>query len=298
MRTYLQNEALHQETVSAAKNEKAATFFLLERLAEVDATKLYAVMGYASLWEYVHRALQYSESQASERVSAMRLTVKIPEVKKELENGNLSLTTAAKLASHVRREKTDEDEALVLLKAVSGKSSREVEKILKVESNTATKTTRITIDVDQAFLELMTRMKELSGHPGSTPEELFKLAMQSFVKKKEIPQTSAKTESTLRAQKVTQGQDAAKKEYKNHSRYIPVATKIKIRVRSGDQCEYQSPDGRRCTSKHSLEYDHIQAYAKGGITEFENLRHYCAAHNRLSAIQQFGEKKMREFLRQ
>ena len=177
-------------------NEKQATLILLEHLAEVDHRRLYAVMGYSSLWIYVHQALHYSEPQTSERVNAMRLMVKVPEVKKELEAGNLTLTTIAKLASHVKREKCKTPETLELLEAVSGKTTRETERILVSESSSEARPdlvkpvsralTRIIIEVDQDFLTLMKRVQEVSGHPGSQPQELFRTTLQEFVKKREV----------------------------------------------------------------------------------------------------------------
>lgn len=99
----LSNNELHRQTVKAAASEKAATLVLLEHLAEIDVRRLYALYGYPSLWEYVKTELGYSESQSFERINAMRLIRKAPEVKTELENGNLSLTATAKIGAHVRK---------------------------------------------------------------------------------------------------------------------------------------------------------------------------------------------------
>ena len=130
----LSNDLLLSETQQAASNEKAATLILLEHLAEIDRRRLYAVRGYSSLWEYVHKALQYSEAQAYDRVSAMRLMVRVPEVKAELRSGKLTLTTTAKLGAHARRGKLRPEETVTLLREISGKPSREVERVLVSQS--------------------------------------------------------------------------------------------------------------------------------------------------------------------
>ena len=192
----ISDEELHARTLTASANEKQATLVLLDYLAEVDHRRLFALRGYASLWDCIHKYLGYSEAQASDRVNAVRLIAKVPQVKKELEEGNLSLTTAAKLGSHVKREKCENNEVLDLLQTVSGKSSREVEKVLAAESTQPARpdqikvvtkyTTRIAIDVDQEFLDLMKRVQELSGHPGSSAQSLFKTAMSEFVKRREV----------------------------------------------------------------------------------------------------------------
>jgi hypothetical protein len=148
--------------------------------------------GYSSLWLYVHQALGYSESQASERISAMRLMVRVPEVREEIENNRLTLTAAAKLATHVRRERNNESETIELLGAIHGKSTREVERVLASQASEpvriesvrpiSAETTRILMDVDQDFLNLLNQVRELQGHFGSSTSELIQTAMKGFVK--------------------------------------------------------------------------------------------------------------------
>ncbi len=304
------NKTLHALTLSAAQNEKSATITLLEHLAEIDRRRLYAEMGFPSLWVYVHELLGYSESQTSDRVNAMRLMMKIPEVKNELESGKISLTTTAKLATHVRREKTSTSETLNLLSAISGKSSREVEQYLaqnsvvdfkmdKLKSITP-QTTRIIIDVDLEFLELINRVRELKGHPGTSTQELLKVSMQNLVKKHEIK--PSKVSSKNHQQKEYNEIELPAPEVKTHiaeddSRYIPTHIRTKIRLRSGDQCEFvDHSTQRRCNCKTKLEFDHIIPYSLGGQTTFENLRHFCSSHNKLSAIRQFGRSHMSLYL--
>ena len=308
----LSNEALHANTVIAASSEKTATLLLLEHLTEIDRRRLYAVKGYSSLWLYVNQALGYSETQASERVSAMRLIVKIPEVKKELEAGNISLTTTAKLAAHVRREKTDQTKTTDLLKSILGKSSREVDRVLASESSATARpdqlkmitseTVRITIDVDQEFVMLMNKVRELKGHLGSSSQDLFKIAMQDLVKHNEVKchAFKSKTRPELPAQKVLLTPSPTKSDTQNLpvSRYIPLKVRHQIRLRSGDQCEYiDSISQHRCNCKIKLEFDHIIPFSVGGLSNIKNLRHYCSSHNKLAAIRYFGRDKMQRFLK-
>lgn len=324
------NKELHTLTLHASKSEKSATLVLLEHLAEIDRRRLYAEMGFPSLWIYVHELLGYSESQTTERVSAMRLMTKVPEVKKELIAGNISLTTTSKLATHVRREKTSQTETLNILSAISGKSSREVDQYLAKNSVVEYKmdklkpitseTSRIIIDVDQEFLVLMNRVRELKGHQGSSTQELLKLSMQNFVKrfdvksnpnatvKQNAPETSTAANakqtmtpvarSSLRAPEVTHSNSEVSNTRSTHSRFILSGIKNKVRLRSGDRCEYVDPNTqRRCQSKMKLEFDHIVPFSLGGQSTFENLRHLCASHNKLSAIRQFGSSHMKQYLK-
>jgi hypothetical protein len=310
----ISSDILHQLTLQASKTEKSATFQLLEHLAEIDRRRLYAEKGFPSLWVYVNEFLGYSESQTSERVSAMRLMMKVPEVKKELEEGKISLTSTAKLATHVRREKSGTKETLELLSAISGKATREVDQYLAQKATVefhmekfkaiTSETTRIIIDVDQEFLTLMNRVRELKGHPGSSTQELMKIAMQNLIKKNEVKVTEKKNNSSeikhdnLLSPNTSTLSLRAREGELNPSRYISQQIRNEIRIRSRDQCEYiESSSGKRCPCKTKLEFDHIIPFAMGGQSTLENLRHYCPAHNQLSAIRHFGFQHMSRFLK-
>ncbi len=69
----LSDHELHIEVEKKAGAEKTVTLELLEYLHEIDIRRVYALMGYSSLWEYVCKYLKYSEYQASEKINAMRL---------------------------------------------------------------------------------------------------------------------------------------------------------------------------------------------------------------------------------
>ncbi len=137
----LSNEELLSHTKLAAQNEKEATLRLLDYLAEVEARRLYSLRAYTSLWEFVVKELHYSESQASERIHAMRLLKKVPEVKKHIEEGELSMTTAAQINRFLHQEsksspmKWQPEKTSKLIALCKHKSKREVEAVLVAESN-------------------------------------------------------------------------------------------------------------------------------------------------------------------
>lgn len=86
---------------------------------------------------------------------------------------------------------------------------------------------------------------------------------------------------------------AAKLSVKTPSRYIPAPLRRAVLQRDGFQCSYnESATGRRCDSRHRLELDHIQPYARGGARSLSNLRTVCRAHNLRAAYKTFGELKM------
>jgi 5-methylcytosine-specific restriction endonuclease McrA len=71
-------------------------------------------------------------------------------------------------------------------------------------------------------------------------------------------------------------------------RYIPANVRRAVHERDRDQCTFVSEDGRRCSARGSLEYDHIEPVARGGGSTVENLRLRCRAHNQFEAERMFG----------
>jgi hypothetical protein len=81
------------------------------------------------------------------------------------------------------------------------------------------------------------------------------------------------------------------------SRYVPRPIRDTVYVRDGGCCTYVSADGKRCGSKHRVQYHHRDAYARGGTNDAENISLMCATHNMLLAEQEFGRAHMQKFKR-
>ena len=65
-------------------------------------------------------------------------------------------------------------------------------------------------------------------------------------------------------------------------RHIPAAVRRHIWLRDGGRCCYRDPlSGRRCTSSHLLQIDHLLPVAQGGGPDPSNLNLLCAAHHRM-----------------
>ena len=65
-------------------------------------------------------------------------------------------------------------------------------------------------------------------------------------------------------------------------RHIPAAVRRHVWQRDGGRCCYRDPlTGRRCTSSHLLQIDHLLPVAEGGGPEPDNLVLRCFAHHRM-----------------
>jgi hypothetical protein len=121
----LDNAALVSALTRLAGHEREATVALIVHLAEFDSRRLYAGLGFPSLWAYCMEVLRLSEDATCNRIETARMARKYPVVLDMLEKGTLSPTTARLLAQRL----TDENHEAVLAEA-SGKSKRQVEEIL------------------------------------------------------------------------------------------------------------------------------------------------------------------------
>jgi hypothetical protein len=121
----LDNAALVSALTRLAGQERAVTVALIVHLAEFDSRRLYAGLGFPSLWAYCMDVLRLSEDATCNRIDTARMARKYPVVVDMLEQGTLSPTTARMLAQRV----TDENHEALLAEA-SGKSKRQVEEIL------------------------------------------------------------------------------------------------------------------------------------------------------------------------
>jgi len=62
-------------------------------------------------------------------------------------------------------------------------------------------------------------------------------------------------------------------------RYLAMAVRREIHGRDNGQCAFVSADGRRCTARAFLEFDHVRPRARSGASDASNLRLLCKAHN-------------------
>jgi len=71
-------------------------------------------------------------------------------------------------------------------------------------------------------------------------------------------------------------------------RHIPAHVERAVCERDGGQCTFVGENGKRCSERSMLEFDHIDPVARGGEATVQNLRLVCRAHNQYEAEVIFG----------
>ncbi len=296
----ISNENLISKLKEFKDTENLSVANIIYYLSELDNRGLYRDLGYSSLFSYCTDALGYSESAAYRRVQAARFLKTNPEIYESIKTGKLSLSAVSEIA------KIKEANAkMELLKASEGKSARVVQAMAAkfqapVKSKRETirakqvvtsdeptlfslqkpiaqtqESYSITIEVDKDFMNLLNETKALIGHRPTS--EVFRKTMAEFVDKR----TQIKRRVAIKAPV--------------NSRFIPKSVKLLVMDRDNKQCSFVSSDGKRCTEKHSLEFDHKVPYAVGGTNGTENIRLLCKAHNLLHAERFFGKDKVSSY---
>jgi hypothetical protein len=138
--------------------------------------------------------------------------------------------------------------------------------------------------LEQAGHDLLRHVQDLLGHQVAAGDiaEIFVRALTVYAAQLE-KQKLAATEQPRPARCPRPG-----------SRHIPAHVKRAVRERDGGQCTFVSESGRRCEARSSLEWDHIQEFARGGEATVDGIQLRCRAHNQLTAERTFGAGFMRE----
>lgn len=304
----LSNENLLSQTLDLVKRERELAAQILWHLREIEARKLFASLGYSSLFEYAVKELRYSDGAAMRRINAMRLLREIPEVEDALKNGSLTISHLSSAQSFFRAEEKTETPTIYtssekqnLVLSLQGKSRREADKVftclspeylaqslekIKVVTETSSKLETV---VDQRVLDKLERIRQLASHKlkSQSMAELIEFLADLGLEKLEVkkPKTitpPAEPEANL-----------SKPDLVSSSRYIPVEMRRRLLDRAQHRCELVDAKSKhRCEAKRFLQVDHIVPLALGGKTNFENLRILCSTHNQWAATQYFGINKM------
>jgi len=252
---------------------------ILEHLEEIHRRRVYADLGYSSLFKYLVKELRYSEGAAARRINVLNLVKEVPKAKEMIANGELNLTSASLTQTLLKNEKKKEQ----FLNTVRDLSSREVERKLiamtgggtgkkEVKRRCSADSVRISLILRDETMDKMNRLKAMTKKYDTA--ELIDFALELALKQCHPGREKGR---------ISKGS-------KNY-RVVPAKTKRKLFQRAQNSCEIVG-----CGEIHHLEMDHIVPFSLGGSNELPNLRLLCRAHHQRISIKTFGQLKMDTFL--
>ncbi len=217
-----------------ATEERKITVEILWHLREVERRRLYAEIGYPSLFEYCLKELQYSESAAFRRISAMRALRENPEIESSIQSGELTVTAVAKMQTFFKSEKNlrgkiySSNQRLELFESIKGKSTKEIERklcaispasqIRSQERVISATETEIRFVADNVLLRKLKTVRDLYSHhlkDSSSYAELIELLCDDILK---VNQGKVKQEALKNDQvRVEKGQKPVLNNGEKHS---------------------------------------------------------------------------------
>ncbi|WP_413291281.1 HNH endonuclease [Bdellovibrio sp. HCB337] len=319
----ISNQELLLRLEKLSKTERKITHLVLWNINEIESRKLYADLGFGSMYEYLTKHLGYGESSAYRRIQSARLLKQIPHLAEKIEEGSLNLTQLTQVQKCLKEEKKmgapiDLPKTLEILEKIENKSSLETQKVLAIEFNQPIhmhevakpqrdNSTRLEITFTGEQMKTLTEAKELLSH--TLPESSWAEVI-TFLAKKQIEKVKGKYDRAVSDLKNTsnrkgnitlQVESVQTRNPKSASRgsistqgffikqkreHIRLTTKRELHQRANGCCEYQDPvSGTKCDSRYQLQVDHCIPLARGGTHDLENLRLLCRTHNLLAARQ-------------
>lgn len=309
----LTNPDLLNETHRLAGDERRITLAVLNHLREVERRKAYSDLGIKSLFEYAVTHLRYSEGSASRRIAATYALREHPELGAQIETGQTTVTSIARIHTTIRRdEKLSEkrwqpERKKKFFQDMGSLPMKELEKNLFAylpQAAVQERVRTVTPDLHEVKIYLTTEdlasLEAIRGwyahslkNPGSN-SEVFRKLLQ--VGSEEIERRNRVTGDTRRDASPLERNSREVRvggEPENGTSCLPTAVRKAVFARARLSCEFLTPSGKRCGSRHFLQIEHIDPRGKGGSNAFTNLEVLCRDHNLIRGIRVYGAEKMR-----
>ncbi|MGZ3785589.1 MAG: HNH endonuclease, partial [Bdellovibrio sp.] len=177
----LDDKDLVEQVRQLFHREKRLGDAILLGLKEIKQRRLFAALGYSSLFEMLVKHYHLSETASYQRVNALKLIESVPEAQEVLFSGEVSLSNAALVQSFIQRSEKETkssmsiEEKMHIIESIKGKTHREAQ-ITLAESNPiaalpANKEkalskihTQLQIVVDEETIALLKEIQSLLSH--------------------------------------------------------------------------------------------------------------------------------------
>jgi 5-methylcytosine-specific restriction endonuclease McrA len=268
-------------------------------------------LGYRSLMDYAISGLGLTPDVAYNHCTVAKKSQELPEVRKAVSEGVLSVSAARHLAPVLTKE--NEKELVALGSRLTQSELRREVARRNPEMNEAPEKARY-VREDRLALELRVSeelMKKLRRAQDLTSESQRKLCsleatleamVEIFLEKRDPLKKAERAKG--RAEKAETNQVASPglpledqratpqaRIIRKASPYrtpVPALLKHQILLRTQGQCTEKTPDGKRCKQTRWLQLHHVRPLSEGGENTLENLTVLCSGHHRTT------HRKMKE----
>jgi hypothetical protein len=283
----LSEQALLEKLTNLVQSEKKMTAEIIEYISEVDRRRLYLKLGFTSLFQYLTESQGYTPGSAQRRIDSARLLAELPELKVEIEEGQINLMQISAMARSVREVKktgrrvsaTQKRDILNAIKQQDlPKSEQTIAEMLSITPKIQEKksvqrdeSVRLEMTFTKEQMALLEDVKHIisNKYPNPTWTEVIEHIARKFTRK-----PTAKLAVKLGH---TPG-------------FVPAIIRRELMDKQ-QGCQWVDPTTkRRCRSKFQLQLDHVVSKWRGGTSDPANLQILCAVHNRMKFQLECGPK--------
>ncbi|HET8725709.1 MAG TPA: HNH endonuclease [Anaeromyxobacteraceae bacterium] len=336
MHTHALTEAtrIRDQHAELLRTERTCLADLLLSIADFEQRGLHRALGYATIFQYLHRALSMSKGMAHYRMVGARLMRRFPEVEQPVRDGRLCLTTVIEVA----RVMTEENQAEVLPRffGLSRQEARDVAAEIDPARVVPRRTVVSTVEPDAANVAVAdperpgvrapkpeqstarggaagSTVEPSSAIPGrgveterttvapltATVSRMHITVSREFLAllKKAKAGESHRTPGATDEQVLNLALEALIEKQAKRKASVPAKVKREVVARDEGKCQWLLPDGSVCGATARLEIDHVIPRGKGGPSTVDNCRVLCRGHNLEAARQACGDEVMSLFTR-
>lgn len=180
--------ALFEKAKRLALDERRIGTEILECLWEIERRKAYSELGYDGLYTYCIKELHFTDSQAYQRIQAMRAVKELPEIKPMLEKGSLSVSSISKVQVHFKKEKRagikhSITQKLELFQSLQNHTSKQVDQRLS-ELKGEKITAKLVVELTEELERNWRKVKDLSAHKTASQDpEILGMLLKEWLKK-------------------------------------------------------------------------------------------------------------------
>ena len=317
---HLSDQTLLLDLAELVARDRTQAAILLAHIAEVDSRRLYVPAGHPSMFAYCVDQLGLSEDAASKRIQAARLARQFPALFGALSEGRLHLTAICLLAPYLTPENVH-----ALMEAASHRKKAEIQELLsrRFPPREAPAIVRAIAaapsehsqhapahvgsplfeehapahagdtSIEEATLEEATFLVQLTVSKSTHEKLRYAQALLSHViPTGNVAQVLDRALDTLivalEKQKLGAKTSRQRPRPTSRRRHVPAQVRRAVSERDQGQCTFAAPNGKRCSTRKFLEFDHVEPVALGGRASVDGLRLRCRAHNQYEAERAFG----------
>jgi 5-methylcytosine-specific restriction endonuclease McrA len=274
-------ESIDQKAIQAACNFKKSEALLVLAVLEVDSHKVFRELGFSSLHDYCLRRLHLSESNAFNVITVARKSAALPELKKEIVNGNLTVSQARRITPIL----TEENQALWIEKAKT-LSQRNLEKEIAKERPQALTPERmryvsgerlkLECGISEELMKKIKRVQDLLAkkhHKAISIEEALEATTELYLDREDPIRKAERSKN-----KSPDSSQPGLRKGKRTS--VPKPIEHQVMLRDQGRCTYVDARGGRCEETRFIQLHHRKEISQGGMHCENNLEILCFHHHR------------------